>query len=103
MGLAYEIRRETARIRAEQERRNAEARSALEAEQKAAAEFAALPPHEREFELRRRRAAALAEQAERNAAVTKDAVVVPAENKAAAGPPENKADGEKRRRAKKGQ
>lgn len=100
MGLAYEIRQQTAKIRAEQARRNAEALKQAEAERKDAERLAAMDPEERRLELRRRELGKQQEQAERNAA----AKGAPPENKAASGPPENKAATPKRkaRRGKKG-
>lgn len=83
MAIALELRRATAKIRAEQARRNAAAARQAEAERKEAESLAAKiggDLEEYRVEKRKRELAIQEEQAERNA-----------EAKAAAGAPENKA------------
>lgn len=101
MGLALEIRRMTARIRAEQARRNAEALAAAEAARKEAERRAKLSPKERRIEQRKLELALQAEQARRNEAVNIKRDIDPPENKALAGPPEDKAEKPKKKRKRK--
>ena len=101
MGLALEIRRMTARIRAEQARRNAEALAAAEAARKEAERRAKLSPKERRIEQRKLELALQAEQARRNEAVNIKRDIDPPENKALAGPPENKDEKPKKKRKRK--
>lgn len=92
MALALEIRRATARIRAEQARRNAEALASAEAARKEAERRAKLPPEERRVEQRKLELALQAEQVRRNEAIGAKQDADPPENKAMPGPAEDKAE-----------
>lgn len=100
MALALEIRRATARIRAEQARRNAEALASAEAARKEAERRAKLSPEERRVEQRKLELALQAEQMRRNEAIDTKQDASPPENKALAGPPEDKGTKPKRKKRK---
>lgn len=101
MALALEIRRVTARIRAEQARRNAEALAAAEDKRKEAERRAKLSPEERRVEQRKLELALQAEQVRRNEAIDAKQDAAPPENKVLAGPSENKAAKKPKKRKRK--